>query len=45
MKKHVALACGAVTLLLATVPVSAGPPANSWYVAPEAIFLWTDRDR
>ncbi len=45
MKKHVALACGAATLLLAAIPVSAGPPANSWYVAPEAIYLWTDSDR
>ena len=45
MKKHVTLVCGAATLLLTAIPVSAGPPANSWYVAPEAIYLWTDRDR
>lgn len=45
MKKNIAIACGAAALLLATLPAAAGPPAGSWYIAPEAIYLWTDRDR
>lgn len=45
MKKNVAMSCGAAALLLAALPATAGPPAGSWYVAPEAIYLWTDRDR
>ena len=45
MKKNIAIAGVAATLLLTTLPASAGPPAGSWYVAPEAIYLWTDRDR
>ncbi|MBV6417355.1 MAG: hypothetical protein CMLOHMNK_02017 [Steroidobacteraceae bacterium] len=45
MNKKFPFACGAAAMLLATLPATAGPPAGSWYIAPEAIYLWTDRDR
>jgi OOP family OmpA-OmpF porin len=45
MKKNIAFGGVAAVLLLTALPANAGPPAGSWYVAPEAIYLWTDRDR
>ncbi|MGD9599432.1 MAG: OmpA family protein [Steroidobacteraceae bacterium] len=45
MNKKFSIACCTAALLLAALPATAGPPAGSWYIAPEAIYLWTDRDR
>lgn len=45
MNKKISFACGAAVLLLTALPAAAGPPAGSWYIAPEAIYQWTDQDR
>lgn len=45
MNKNVSFTCAAAVLLLTTLPATAAPPANSWYVAPEVVYMWTDRDR
>ena len=45
MNKTFSFACGAAALTLAALPATAGPSAGSWYIAPEAIYLWTDQDR
>lgn len=45
-RKTLASAATLAALALTSMPHAvAGPPANSWYVAPEVIYLWTDRDR
>lgn len=45
MSKNVSFTCAAAVLLWTTLPAAAAPPAPSWYVAPEAAYMWTDRDR
>ncbi|HNR21789.1 MAG TPA: OmpA family protein [Steroidobacteraceae bacterium] len=45
MNNNVSLTCVAAALLLASLPAAAAPPAPSWYIAPEAIYMWADRDR
>lgn len=45
MNKNVSFTCAAAVLLLTTLPATAAPPANSWYIAPEVVYMWTDRDR
>lgn len=45
MNKSISLVFATAVLLVTALPASAGPPAGSWYIAPEAIYLWTDKDR